>query len=77
MEASGDSRARRVDIGFWGTQVLSLRMTEKAYEDLREALSSSEGRTFKQVETDEAVFSIDLDKVVYLRLESDREHIGF
>jgi len=29
------------------------------------------------VETDEAVFSIDLDKVVYLRLENDREHIGF
>ena len=77
MEASGESRARRVDIGFWGTQVLSVRMTQAAYDDLREALSSSEGRVFKQVETDEAVFSVDLEKVVYLRLENDRGHIGF
>ena len=77
MEASGEHRTRRVEIGFWGTQVLSVRITQEAYEDLREALSSSEGRTFKQVETDEAVFSVDLDKVVYLRLENDRGHIGF
>ncbi|MEJ7718125.1 MAG: hypothetical protein ACR2LY_03965 [Thermoleophilaceae bacterium] len=77
MEASGDRPARRVDIGFWGTQVLSVRMSQAAYEDLREALASFEGRTFKQVETDEAVLSVDLDKVVYLRLENDRGHIGF
>jgi hypothetical protein len=77
MEASSTGRARRVDIGFFGTQVLSVRMTHDAYEDLREALSAAEGRSWKQVETDEAVFSIDLDKVVYLRLESERDHIGF
>lgn len=77
MEASGGSRPRKVDIGFYGTQVLSVRMAQEAYEGLRDALASAEGRSWKQVETDEAVFSIDLDKVVYLRLESDRERIGF
>jgi hypothetical protein len=77
MESSSAGPARRVDIGFFGTQVLSVRMTQDAYEDLREALSATEGRSWKQVETDEATFSIDLDKVVYLRLESERDHIGF
>jgi hypothetical protein len=76
MEAS-EARHRRVDIGFFGTQVLSVRMTEAAYDELREALSGAEGRTWKQVETDEALFSIDLDKVVYVRIERERDHIGF
>lgn len=77
LEADG-SRHRRVDIGFYGNQVLSVRMAHDAYEALREALSAAtEGRAFTQVETDEAVYTVDLDKVVYLRLESERERIGF
>ncbi len=78
MEAASSSdRQRRVDIGFYGNQVLSVRMTDEAYEELRDALAATEGRAWRQVETDEAVFSVDLDKVVYLRLESGRERIGF
>lgn len=76
MEASGSGR-RRVDIGFYGTQVLSVRMSQEGYEALRGVLESAEGRTWHQVETEDSVFSVDLDKVVYVRLEIDRERVGF
>ncbi len=76
MEGSGGER-RRVDIGFYGTQVLSVRMSQSAYDDLRKSLESVEGRSWHEVETEDSVFSVDLDKVVYVRLEIDRDRVGF
>jgi hypothetical protein len=76
MEASGSNR-RRVDIGFYGTQVLSVRISQESYDALRQALESTEGRVWHQVETEDSVFSVDLDKIVYVRLEIDRERVGF
>jgi hypothetical protein len=77
MEASGNERQRRVDIGFYGTQVLSVRIKQSVYDDLLSALQSTEARKWHQVEADDSVFSVDLDKVVYLRLETDRDRVGF
>jgi len=73
----GADRRRRVDIGFYGNQVLSVRISQAAYEELVRALQAAEGRTWHQVDTDDSVFSVDLDKVVYLRLETDRDRVGF
>lgn len=75
--ASGADRRRRVDIGFYGNQVLSVRVTQESYDELVRTLQAAEGRTWHQVEADDSVFSVDLDKVVYLRLETDRDRVGF
>ncbi len=75
--ASGPDRRRRVDIGFYGNQVLSVRITQATYDALVAALHGAEGRTWHQVEAEDSVFSVDLDKVVYLRLETDRDRVGF
>ncbi len=78
MEAGSSSdRQRRVDIGFYGNQVLSVRIAQSTYDELVRALQGAEGRTWHQVEADDSVFSVDLDKVVYLRLETDRDRVGF
>ncbi len=77
MEASANERQRRVDIGFYGTQVLSVRIKQSVYDELLSALQSTEARKWHQVEADDSVFSVDLDKVVYLRLETERERVGF
>lgn len=78
MEATPrPDRRRRVDIGFYGNQVLSVRIDQAAYDELVRTLQAAEGRTWHQVEAEDSVFSVDLDKVVYLRLETDRDRVGF
>ncbi len=78
MESSGGSGRRSVDIGFFGTQVLSVRMSQASYEALRGALEDGgEGRSWHQIETEDAHISVDLDKVVYVRLDIERDRIGF
>lgn len=78
MESSGGGARRSVDIGFFGTQVLSVRMSQASYEGLRASLeSAAEGRSWHQIETEDALISVDLDKVVYIRLDIERDRIGF
>ncbi|MGH2837432.1 MAG: hypothetical protein ACRDJY_03675 [Thermoleophilaceae bacterium] len=69
-----DERAR-VDIGFTGGQVLSLRLETGAFEELRKAI---EGDTrFYNVDAGESNVTLDLSQVVYLRVETDDHRVGF
>ena len=71
--------ARRSAIGFQGGQVLSLRVTEEQLKELRAALSQDGDGDggWREVEATDGAVVLDLAQVVYLRVESDENRIGF
>jgi hypothetical protein len=69
--------ARRAAIGFQGGQVLSLRLTEENLTTLRQALAQGNGGGWREVEATDGAVVLDLGQVVYLRVESDENRIGF
>ena len=69
--------ARRAAIGFQGGQVLSLRVTEEQLKELRAALSQATNGGWREVEATDGAVVLDLAQVVYLRVESDENRIGF
>ena len=69
-----DDRAR-VDIGFTGGQVLALRFAKGEFDKLRQAI---EGETrFYDVDAGDSTVTLDLSKVVYLRVETEDHRVGF
>jgi hypothetical protein len=69
-------KAARVDIGFSGGQVLSVRMQESAYQDLRKELSKgSEG--WHELKTEDSELVLHLNQVVYIRLDTEQHKVGF
>jgi hypothetical protein len=68
---------RRLDIGFDGGQVLDLRVTEAVYTELRKALEASDNRGWHVVETQDSEVAVDLDQVIYVRVETERHRVGF
>ena len=71
-----EERAKRVDIGFSGGQVLSLRMPDAAYRSLSdEVRSGSQG--WHQVEAEDSDVSVNLGQVVYVRLDTEQQRVGF
>ena len=71
-----DVKVRRAAVGFTGTQVLGLRLTEEQLTDLREALQGDRLR-WHEVEAVDGAVLLDLGQVVYLRVESDEHRVGF
>jgi hypothetical protein len=67
--------AERVDIGFIGGQVLSVRLEEGPLKDLRKALERDSG--WHDLETDDGQVALDLTKVAYVRLDSGEHKVGF
>jgi hypothetical protein len=65
----------RVDIGFEGGQVLAVRLTEDEYSGLRKALENGEG--WHELKTQDSDITLDLDEVVYVRLDTEEHRIGF
>ncbi len=69
-----DERAK-VDIGFTGGQVLSLRFEKGEFDNLRQAI---EGETrFYDVDAGDSTVTLDLSQVVYLRVETEDHRVGF
>ncbi len=77
MESSDRRRPSRVDIGFSGGQILSLRLEQEAYDGLHQALERGDAPRWHDVESQDSRVAIDLAQVVYVRLEVEREHVGF
>ena len=67
----------RVDIGFEGGQVLSVRVAKEEYEDLRGALSDDAAGRWHELKTQDSQVSLDLAQVVYVRLDTDEHRVGF
>ena len=71
------STARRAAVGFQGGQVLTLRIAEDQLSELRKALSQGSGSGWREVEAADGAVVLDLSQVVYLRVESDDQRVGF
>ena len=72
-----DDKPRRVDIGFTGGQVLSLRLAREPYDSLRRALERAEGEGWHEVGTEDSDVTLDLREVVYVRLDTEQHRVGF
>jgi hypothetical protein len=66
--------ARRINVGFEGGQVLSLRLGDKPLQGLYEALGKG---GWHVLEGEEGPVRIDLARVQYVSAEGDEPHVGF
>jgi hypothetical protein len=68
---------RRIDIGFQGGQVLPARVKQDAFDGLRSALSDERADRWFELDTQDSKISIDLSQVVYVRIDTDEQRVGF
>jgi hypothetical protein len=68
---------RRIDIGFQGGQVLSARLKQDAYDRLRKALEDSSPERWHVLDTQDSQVALDLSQVVYIRLDTEDQRVGF
>jgi hypothetical protein len=66
---------QRVDIGFVGGQVLTVRLEEGPLKGLRKALERDPG--WHDLEADDGQVALDLTKVAYVKLDSGEHKVGF
>ncbi|HEX5980153.1 MAG TPA: hypothetical protein VFY52_03605 [Thermoleophilaceae bacterium] len=67
----------RIDIGFQGGQVLPARVKQSAFDGLRRALSDERAERWFELETQDSRISIDLSQVVYVRIDTEAQRVGF
>jgi len=72
-----DTPPRRIDIGFQGGQVLSVRVTQEAHDAFKKALSDSGSERWFELQTQDSDVHIDLSQVVYVRLDTEEHRVGF
>ena len=65
----------KVSIGFAGGQVLAVRVTTAALEQLGEKLAGDRG--WIELEIEDGSVRLDLAQVAYVRVDSDAAHVGF
>ena len=70
-------KARRADVGFQGGQVLSLRVSQESYDGLRAALGDERAQRWHELKTVDADIAVDLSQVVYVRVETEEQRVGF
>ena len=68
---------RRADIGFQGGQVLTVRVSQEAYDALRKALGDERAERWHELKTADSDISVDLSQVVYARVETEEQRVGF
>ncbi|MGH2713492.1 MAG: hypothetical protein ACRDM7_06330 [Thermoleophilaceae bacterium] len=68
---------RRIDIGFQGGQVLPARVKQPAYDELASALTVGRSQRWFELETLDSKISVDLSQVVYVRVDTEAQHVGF
>ena len=69
-------RPKRIALGFHAGGALSLRVNEGPLAELQRALTNNE-TVFREVETADGPVLVNLGQVIYLRVESDEQRIGF
>jgi macrodomain Ter protein organizer (MatP/YcbG family) len=70
-------QSRRIDIGFQGGQVLPARVSEATYDGLSSALRDERSDRWFELETVDSKISIDLSQVVYVRIDTEAQRVGF
>ncbi len=71
-----DDRPKRIALGFHAGGALALRMAPDKLDELRRLLTSGEGG-FREIEAADGPVLVNLGQVIYLRIESDEQRIGF
>jgi hypothetical protein len=66
----------RVALGFHAGGSLPLRLSKANLDDLRRMLQAS-ATGFKEIEAEDGTVLVNLEQVIYLRVESDEHKIGF
>lgn len=69
------AEAQRVEVGFEGGQVISVRLGDEPLRDLRSRLGAGGG--WHDLETEDGVLAVDLGKVAFLRIDSGEHQVGF
>lgn len=75
--AATDDKPRRVDVGFSGGQVLTMRMATAPYEALKTALADDRADRWHTVATEDSDVTLDLSQLVYVRLDTEQHRVGF
>jgi len=66
---------KRVEVGFAGGQVMTVRITDATLRELRSAVDGGEG--WHELTTEDGSVALDLAKVVFLRTAGAPHTIGF
>ena len=66
--------AQRVEIGFEGGQVVSVRLAEDELKNLRKQVEKG---GWHDLETEDGVLALYLGKVSFLRIDSGEHRVGF
>ena len=69
-------RPKRIALGFHAGGALSLRIAPEPLAELQRALKDNE-TVFREVETADGPVLVNLGQVIYLRVESDDQRVGF
>jgi hypothetical protein len=68
---------KRADVGFQGGQVLSVRVSQEDFDGLRKALGDERSERWHQLKTADSDIAVDLSQVVYVRVETEEQRVGF
>jgi hypothetical protein len=68
------AEARRVEIGFEGGQVISVRLTGEELQDLRKQVEKG---GWHDVKTEDGVLALYVGKIAFLRIDSGEHRVGF
>lgn len=68
------AEAQRVEIGFEGGQVVSVRLGDEELQDLRKRVEQG---GWYDVKTEDGVLAVYLGKVSFLRIDSGEHRVGF
>lgn len=68
------AEAQRVEIGFEGGQVISVRLADADLKDLRKQVEKG---GWHDLHTEDGVVAVYLGKVAFLRIESGEHRVGF
>lgn len=66
--------AQRVEIGFEGGQVISVRLRDEALKDLRRQVEQG---GWHDVDTEDGVLALYVGKIAFLRIDSGEHRVGF
>jgi hypothetical protein len=66
---------KRIDIGFKGGQVLPTRVADADFQGLKQALESGSG--WHSLKTVDSEVSLYLAEVVYVRVDTEDQRVGF
>jgi hypothetical protein len=70
-----DEEPRRVEVGFYGGQTMTLRLTSKSYEGLRKDVQRGSGWT--EVDSDDGPIALNLGAIIFLKLDTGDHRVGF